>query len=216
MKCNRCGSEIESTWNFCPKCGSKKGGDPFDDMGRDLFSQVFGKMKNTLPGFSGMEREMEKDIEAIDLSPMFRRQPGEQPKRRGFTVRIRSGTGQKPDVDIKTFGGVRRENVERQIEDRFGVRPEKRTMKIPAIRKIPKKTEEPKAEIKRIGDAVAVDISLPGVKGTEDIYINELNSSVEVKAIAGDKAYFKILTKPENFRMKGKEFRNGVLKLLFS
>lgn len=219
MKCGRCGSEIKKDWKYCPECGSRRGGDPFDAFGRDLFSQVFGKMRNTMPGLANMEKGMERDIEAIDLSPMFRREEGApKPKRKGFTVQIRSGTGMKPKVDIKTYGGVDRESVERRVEERFGVQDsESSRFRLPRMRKaLPKKTEEPETDTKRIADGVAVDIHLPGVMGTEDIDIKELSSSVEVRAIAGDKAYFKILTKPEDSRIKSTDFRDGTLRMEFS
>ena len=95
---------------------------------------------------------------------------------------------------------------------------ESRRFPFPGIKKktLPKSTEEPKADIRRLGNGVSVDISVPGVKSQEDIDIKELESSVEVKAIAGDKAYFKILTKPPQFRLTGKSFKDGQLHLEFS
>jgi len=69
--------------------------------------------------------------------------------------------------------------------------------------------------VKRIGDRIIVDIKLPEVKSEENIDVKELSSSVEVKAAAGEKAYFKIITKPENFRLTQKSFSNGTLHLEF-
>ncbi len=219
MKCPRCGSEVKDEWRFCPRCGSRKGGDALDDFGRDLFSQVFGRMKGSFREFDNMDRMFEKDIQAIDLSP-FLRPPGEGPKAsprsRGFTVRIRRGTGMKPKVDVQTFGGVSREAVEKKFG--MGQPEEKRRIPLPSIRRAgaPKVTEEPKADVRRIGDRVSVDIEIPQVRKPEDVEVRELPSSVEVKAIAGDKAYFKILTKPENLRLREKSFNNGTLHLEFS
>jgi hypothetical protein len=39
---------------------------------------------------------------------------------------------------------------------------------------------------------------------------------VEVKAIARDRAYFKILTKPAQFMLSQKSFKDGTLHLEFS
>jgi len=124
----------------------------------------------------------------------------------------------KPKVDISTFGGVNREEVEKRIGGRFGIEEKpSRKIKLPSMeRSMPKKTEEPSAETKRLSDGVAVDIHMPEVRGIEDIDIKELGSSVEVRAIAGDKAYFKILTKPENFHVKRTDFSDGTLRLEFS
>jgi HSP20 family molecular chaperone IbpA len=77
----------------------------------------------------------------------------------------------------------------------------------------PRSTEEPECEVRPLEDRVVVEIKLPGVRSEDDIRIKELESSVEVKAMVKDKAYFKILTKPENRRIAGKSFRKGVLKI---
>ena len=221
MKCPRCGYEIKDEWKFCPNCGLRKGGDPMDAFGRDLFSQLFGRMKNSFSDFDDFDRMFEKNFQAIDLSPLIRKvseNAREKPKTRGFTVRIKTGTGMQPKIDIRTQGDVKPEMVEKEIERRFGFRPslKKAVQKIPSIRGgAPKVTEEPQADVKRIGDRIIVDIKLPEVKSEENIDVKELSSSVEVKAAAGEKAYFKIITKPENFRLTQKSFSNGTLHLEF-
>ncbi len=226
MECARCGSEMKEDWGFCPKCGSRKGGNALDDFGRDLFSQVFGRMKSSFKEIERVDNGIEKDMQAIDISPFFssdgRKHGNVPPRGRGFSVHIKSGTGMKPRVDVKTFGGVNKENVEKQMEQKFGMKREnvqkERKISLPSFRRssAPKVTEEPKTEVKRIGDKVSVEMVMPDVGRSEDVDIRELGSSVEVKAVAGDKAYFKILTKPENFRLTGKSFRDGCLHLEFS
>ncbi len=56
-------------------------------------------------------------------------------------------------------------------------------------------------------------MKLPGVRSWEDIQLTELESSIEVKAYANNKAYFKILKKPENFRITGRKFADERLEL---
>jgi len=80
----------------------------------------------------------------------------------------------------------------------------------------PKVCEEPKTSVRRIDSKVFVDMEIPGVKDEQDIEINELESSVEVRAMAGDKAYFKILTLPSQFSLSKKEFSKGKLHLEFA
>ncbi len=81
---------------------------------------------------------------------------------------------------------------------------------------LPDRTEEPKTSVKRLDNKVVVEIEVPGVKSHDRIDVRELESSVEVKAIADDKAYFKILTKPSQFRLSSKKFEKGKLHLEFS
>jgi HSP20 family molecular chaperone IbpA len=232
MRCRRCGFDLKESWGFCPKCGARKG-DIMDSMGRDIFSQLFNQMKGSFAELDNFD----KDLEALDLSPWFRRAPDMDKafrpvQKKGFSVHIKRGTGMKPQVHIKTYGDVNKERIQKELQDRFGVKqreesraqtpriPEKesRRFSFPAIKKkaAPKSTEEPKADVRRIGDKVSVDIMMPGVRSQEDVDVKELESSVEVKAIAGDKAYFKILTKPAQFRLSAKSFRDGQLHLEFS
>jgi HSP20 family molecular chaperone IbpA len=229
MKCGRCGSDTKEGWTYCPKCGNPL-------RRRDLFSDMFDRMRREM---KEMDRVFEKDMQFFDISPFFRQQ---KPRGSGFTIRITRAGGKEPRVSVKTFGNVDN-NVKRELSEELeemGVskqpKPEKREHKegflremIPAggpaepIREAPKKdelekvceprsTEEPECEVRPLEDRVVVEIKLPGVK-EDDIRIKELESSVEVKAMVKDKAYFKILTKPENRRIAGKSFRNGVLRI---
>jgi len=231
MRCRRCGFGLEGSWSFCPRCGTRKDSDMMDSFGRDLFSQLFSQMKNSFKDMEGFERMFEKDLEALDLSPWFRHKQGDEERfkpiqGKGFSVHITRGTGMKPKVDIKTYGDVNGEGIEKELYDKFGLEKkvqlerEKRSPRFgfPSItkRSVPKSTEEPKAEVRRIGDKVTVDINMPGVKSPEDVEVKELESSVEVKAITGDNAYFKILTKPAQFRLVGKSLKDGMLHLEFS
>jgi len=231
MRCRRCGFGLEGSWSFCPRCGTRKDSDMMDSFGRDLFSQLFSQMKNSFKDMEGFERMFEKDLEALDLSPWFRHKQGDEERfkpiqGKGFSVHITRGTGMKPKVDIKTYGDVNGEGIEKELYDKFGLEKkvqlerEKRSPRFgfPSItkRSVPKSTEEPKAEVRRIGDKVTVDINMPSVKSPEDVEVKELESSVEVKAMTGDKAYFKILTKPAQFRLAGKSLKDGMLHLEFS
>jgi HSP20 family molecular chaperone IbpA len=242
MRCGSCGSDVKDDWKYCPKCGARRGGDPMDTFGRDLFSNIFGKFKNAFSEFGSMDRMSEKDMEALDLSPRFRKAsqqkrgmenisagPGQK---RGFTVHITRGTGMPPKVSMNTYGDVDKEKLEKEINERFGIpvntaeaekKGEKEVsktggFKLPSFgrKRLPLTTEEPKADIRRVGQKVMVDINLPGVKSEADIDIKMLESSIEVRAVSRDKAYFKILTKPPQFRVNDKTFEEGVLHLEFS
>ena len=77
----------------------------------------------------------------------------------------------------------------------------------------PKITEEPKADVRKTGGKILVDIHLPEVKSENDIQIRPLENSIEVKAFSGDKAYFKIITKPAGSAVARKPFSRGILRL---
>jgi len=230
MRCARCRNDAKDGWEYCPKCGNVL-------KRRDLFSDMFNRMRKEM---KDMDKTFEKDMQFFDISPFFR----QKPRGSGFTIKITRGGNAQPKVSVKTFGNVNK-NIRDDIADELQEmvpetsKPEHRReglrRLIPAGRPVeireqkkehvredlqrvcePKITEEPKCEVKPLGDRVVVEIKLPGVKREQDITINELESSVEVKAMVKDKAYFKILTKPENRRISRKTLNKGVLEIEFS
>ena len=218
MKCQNCGAEVDRKWKFCPKCGAPvKRRSIFDLFSRDIFS-VNRQIKQ-------MEREMselERSFETLDISPMLRKSA----KARGFTIRIERRNREKPEVSVETFGDVDKNRLEKEIREQLGEnapvtlspveKKEHRPSGLPKSRPIPGETSEPKTEIRRVDSKVIVDMDVPGVKDEDDIEINELEESVEVRAYAGNRAYFKIITKPPEFSLSSKSLSNEKLHLEFS
>lgn len=213
MKCGNCGSNLDSGWRFCPKCGSGQSR-AFD------FQDIFSRMRKEM---EEMARSMDSDIEALDLSPFFKKA-----RPQGFSIKISSGPGIEPKVEVRTFGDIDKRQIESQLRS-LGVKRiaqgpggAMRTREKPMFPRedrklrLPEATEEPAANVRRLDGRVVVDLEIPGVKSEKDIEVNELESSVEVKAIAGNRGYFKILTKPEEFSLSRRTFKNGKLQLEFS
>lgn len=220
MRCGNCGADMEEGWSYCPRCGHRNRG----RRGRSMLDNIFSRFRKE---FEDMDSMFERDFEAFDISPFFGK-----PKSSGFTVKIVSSDRQPPRVSVKGFGGVDEKKLERQIRSQMGMgvgdenageaaekrraepaEPVKEKVRKPL--KLPLATEEPKTEAKRTDGKVAVDMEMPGVKGEENIEIRELEDSVEVKAVAGDRGYFKILTKPGKSRLVEKRFEKGKLHLAF-
>lgn len=232
MDCPRCGTNIEKGWNYCPRCGYRPGTGIFGQAFEEIFPKIMKQMNQ-------MNKQLEKEFEAFDLSPFFRAKPMElkpgKPVRKGFSIRIFQRNRQRPKVFVRTFGDVNRERLQEKIQEQLGqrvtARPEKQKTKIlfPSLRKpkepepdykiklkMPGATEEPKTEVRRLDSKVVVDINLPGVESMAMVDIKELENSVEVKAVSDGKAYFKILTKPAQFKLTSKSFKKGKLHLEFA
>ncbi len=234
MKCPRCGKGVEKDWEYCPKCGFR-----FRESEFFRFDDIFERVQKQMDQMSKM---FERDFEVFDLSPIFREKPVSR-KTKGFRITMSSGTGREPKVSVQTFGDDKDE-LKKEIFEQLGVdkvrekpvkpeeKREERRFRIPQLIKtsekpaekverkkelcIPATTEEPKTCVRRLDSKVVVDIEIPGVKSQENVDVRELENSVEVKALAGDKAYFKILTKPSQFRLTDKRFEKGKLHLEFS
>ncbi len=209
MKCPRCGSDLNEGWRFCPKCGSRL------ERKRDLFGGIFERMEREL---RGMDRVFERDFQVFDLSPFFKKPV----KSSGFSIKISRSGSEKPKVSVKTFGDIDRKEVNEEM-GKLGFRgipkPEipgrgKQEVRGEGIRlEAAKTTEEPETCVRRIGEKIVVEVKLPGVRDSKDIEVVSLENSIEVKAIAGDKAYFRILTKPPKTNIVRKDFEDGVLRI---
>ena len=53
--------------------------------------------------------------------------------------------------------------------------------------------KEPKTKMKRLSGKLIYELSIPGVVDLEDVLINQLENSIEIKAISKDKIYSKTL-----------------------
>lgn len=185
--CNFCGYKLKKDWNFCPKCGNPIGA---GGIMRDVFEDI------------------EKEFERIDK--MFRidtRELGSQDIRGGsLHITIQSGTGIQPKIEVKTTGDYKA--LEPEIKRKLGISEEKVEER---ARKF-KITEEPETKkIVQHGKTI-LKIELPGVKSEDDIEIKRLEQSIEIKAFAGDKAYFKLIPIPENASIS-KRFKDGILEI---
>lgn len=209
MRCSRCGSRVGEGWRFCPSCGSE-----LKRKERDFFNGALERMEREM---KGMNKAFERNFEVVDLSPFF----AKPVKGSGFSIRIMQGSGGKPRVSVKTFGDADKKEVESEI-GKLGFR--ERITKALNPEKIAEKsdkgicfnkartTEEPETCVRKADGKIVVEVKLPGVDAG-NIEVKPLENSIEVKAVAGEKAYFKILTKPPQTSVSRQVFRNGILTI---
>ena len=196
-RCRRCGKGMKNDWKFCPYCGE---GTEYRRPYRDIFEDV------------------DEEFERIDkmFGPIFVKFPKldmESPfKRGGISIVIKSGKGMKPKVRVNTSG--RYKKLEPRIKRRLGVTGEVEEVKEKKRKiRIPKITEEPETKIEKRANEETITIKLPDVKNLNDIEIRKLGQSIEIKAFAGDKAYFKLIPIKSNAQISDRSFKNGVLKI---
>ncbi|MBI1971740.1 MAG: zinc ribbon domain-containing protein [Candidatus Aenigmarchaeota archaeon] len=84
----------------------------------------------------------------------------------------------------------------------------------PARKNRPKRSIEPKTLIRNLGNRIFFEIKLPDVD-PDEVRLTELDESFEIKAFAGDKAYFKIITVPQGFSLEDQYFEKGRLIMEF-
>ncbi len=236
MICRRCGKEVEKGWRFCPNCGSV-----IQKAGKSLFDEIFSRFRKEFEDTDNAFEDLDKEFGMLDLSPFLRKHKG-SPKSKGFTIKITRRNNEQPKVDVQTFGNVDKNYVRKEVSEdleEMGFRSQEgRPFPEPAHRapagkhrvamesgesskdeskfSEAKETKEPDAKVRTEGTSLVVEMDLEDVKSIDDVEVKELESSVEVRARAGDKAYFKIIRKPEQFSVSSRRLEKGRLFLEFS
>ena len=192
-KCPKCRQKINKDFEFCPSCG-KDQKSVYDEkdygfIGRndlieekDFFSGIgdsfMEKMFST--AFKMLEKQMKNLPQELDENskPKFQE------------------AGIPNNLHMQLF--VNGKRVFPQFAERKQINPQNKKPRIniskerlEKISKLPR--EEPISKLKRISGKIIYELNVPGVKNIEDIIINRLENSVEIKALAKDKVYSKTL-----------------------
>ena len=184
-KCGKWGEKINKNFDFCPVCGlnqkSKYDKEDFGLLGKnDIIEEPLFNTGNSFiekmfeTAFKVLEKQMK------NLPNDFINQPVTIPN----------------SMHIQFFV-----NGKRVLPDNFSNKQIKPLIKKPKniisedrlkqISRLPR--EEPSSKLKRMSGKIIYELNVPGVRNIEDIIINKLENSVEIKALAEDKVYSKTL-----------------------
>lgn len=225
-ECRRCGRKTSRENSFCPHCGypigknSKK--EDFGMLGEDdsfnelesLSNSLFGGSMGLIgEGFMNkmisntmkmLEKEMQREMQGKGGKP--KNQNNNFPMTRVKLMINGKEINLNPEME-ETPGNNGKEK-KKPVSLKFKKFSEDQAKK---FSKLPKK--EPKTDLKRIADRISYKIEVPGVDSVEDVSIMPLESSIEVKAIAKEKAYSKSI--PLNLPIINYSFSKGLLVLEF-
>ena len=186
-KCPRCNSGIKTSFDFCPSCGkSLKKKENWGMLGKndfiqeDPFSNLFGNLNGGMLGkmLNGTMKMLEKEMQKIPRENI-------QETTKSSVELFINGKRINPK-NIKVSHKPQQQKIESKIAQKL-FSPEKKK-KFSELKKI-----EPETNLKRLSDKIIYEVQIPGVKSIEDISINQLENSIEIKAIAKEKAYSKII-----------------------
>jgi HSP20 family molecular chaperone IbpA len=220
--CQRCGRKTSKSNSFCPTCGTplKKNQrkDEFGMLGEDdsfnevesLSNSLFGGMGGIGGGFMNkmisstmkmLEKEMEKEMQGEARTQ-------NQNKNNFPRTKIKLMINGK-EINLN---GNPEENTKEEKQKEKAIKFKKFSEEqVKKFSKLPRK--EPKTDLKRIADKISYEIEIPGVDSFEDISILPLENSIEIKAIAKEKAYSKSI--PLNLPIVNYAFSKGMLVLEF-
>jgi len=187
-KCPKCQNKMLKKYQFCPFCGfnfsrnSENDREDYGFLGRDDFEDNFDSMFNNfsmgkiIRGAMKMTEKMIKDIEQNSM-----------PKK-DFN---------SPNMDIQFFVNgkrvspqnnqriIKKQNQPKKINNEISKEKAKQFARLPR--------KEPKAVMKRLSGKIIYELSVPGVNDIDDILINQLENSIEIKALSKTKVYSKTL-----------------------
>ena len=194
--CARCGSKSSSKYEFCPFCGSTLDENSNKEKEADnLFDSDFlmPKMNMGFP-INSLFKMLDSQMKSLDKEMKKGFNEKQNPMMNGISISI-SSTGGQPVIKVRNLGqpGMQMQPVARKIEGEKPMKIKKSNLSeedFERISNLPK--EEPGTSVRRLSNKVIYEIDLPGVK-EEDIIINRLQNSIEIKAFTKDKAFFKLI-----------------------
>ncbi|VVB82435.1 Uncharacterised protein [uncultured archaeon] len=214
-KCERCGKKIEEKYDFCPYCGFRNNSENLEDfgmLGKNDMMPSFNDMKlpfgfNTL--FNSLMKNLSKELDAQLKGNLMN--PPEKPKqikKDGISISISTFGNGPPKIKVAQLGDKPVKNTEEKGEKKFksNLFTKEEAEKFAGL-----KRKEPKTNIRRLSNKVVYEIEIPGVKSLEDISIIKLENSIEIKAIAKDKSYAKVI--PISLPIQNYNLSNGKLIL---
>lgn len=203
-KCSKCNEKINRDYDFCPFCGnnlkSPNHKEEYGFLGKnDLIEEE--DYSSTFED-SFMDKIFENAMKMAEkmLEKQMKDFPGEM-KRINMPEEKPANSPQNmpnPNLEIQFFVNGKRVLPQGQGEQKRA--PELRPIKIEnkiskekaeRFSKYPRK--EPASKVRRFSGKVIYEIEIPGVKKIDDVLINQLEDSIEIKALGKDKVYSKTL-----------------------
>jgi len=191
-ECKKCRKKISDTYEFCPYCGNLLNENFKEDWGmlgkNDSMSSInemrFPIGLNMI--FNSLMKNLNRQFGELDKEVKIRKPT--MFKKDGISISISTSGNRPPEIRVNSLGNNPKfKQVKKQIKmpSNFSQENLKKFSSLPR--------EEPLTNLRRLSDKVVYEIDLPGVKSTNDISIIKLENSIEIKAVAKDKSYFKLI-----------------------
>ena len=199
--CTKCGNKVNNKYEFCPYCGNKLtknfreqdwGMLGKDDSINSINEIKFPKALNTI--FNSLMKNLNKQFselskEKADYQSKTNNKKENPVYKSGISISISSSGNRAPEIRIKSLGGNQKlkqqEEIKKTIINNFSKKNLKKISGLPR--------QEPLTNIRRLSNKIVYEIKMPGVNSMKDVSIIKLENSIEIKALAKDKVYFKLI-----------------------
>jgi hypothetical protein len=194
IKCFRCKNKISKKYDFCPYCGNqnKNNKEDYGILGRDdiIESNIFESFETSFMDkiFENAMRVAEKMIEKQMSFP--------QEKQKELFQQNNTNSMRQGNMNIQFFVNGKRvfpQEAQEQNQIKKSI-PIKNTIlkeKAEKFSKLPKL--EPSSKIRRFSGKIIYEMEMPEVKKIEDVLVNQLENSIEIKALGENKVYSKTI-----------------------
>jgi len=189
-KCQNCNNQISKKYQYCPSCGTNLNEEDLGMFGANDFDPSLNQIKfpkglNML--FNTLMKSLDKEMKN-SMKEQAKQNKNPNLKKNGISISISTVPGKEPNIKVNSFGNEKLKEQKEKTKI-------KRTKTLPSnmvkTGKLPKK--EPLTNVRRLSDKIIYEIKIPGVKSLKDISINQLENSIEIRALAKDKAYIKLI-----------------------
>lgn len=201
-QCAKCGNKLNSNYDFCPSCGNqiKQNSDDWGMLGKnDFVQEQTNPFQNMLGGLGGgmlgkmlgsamnmLEKEMQKEMRNQQTNQS---QNPNQNLNPNFQLFVNGKKVDPSKIKVTQQRIPQQQIPQQQVPTKtLPIFSQKTKEKFQKLSK-----QEPATEVRRFADQIIYEIDLPGVKSINDISIRKVQKSIEIKAIANSKAYFKVL-----------------------
>ncbi|MFA5174142.1 MAG: hypothetical protein WC438_03095 [Candidatus Pacearchaeota archaeon] len=179
-KCSKCDKKVDRGYDFCPFCGNNlTRKEDYGILGKNDFDQI-----PDLLGGSMMDKLFKTAMKMVENQMKFMTEENEKVQKKNTS-----------NVDVQFYINGKKVNV---------VKPKQEIKQAP-IKKIKELTEEqtkklsklprkePKTKMTRLSGRLIYELAVPGVENINDVLINQLETSIEIKAITEKKIYSKTI-----------------------
>lgn len=209
IKCDSCGEKINDSYNFCPYCRKSLKTDSEEDWGLLGKNDALDADELRMPAglnalFNSLMKSLNNQMRELEKQPHTDGKAKSPKKSRGISISISSFGNGRPEIKVSSYGAPKQKTQE--VKKKRVTLP---SSDFSAFVGLPKK--EPETTIRRLSNKVVYEIRLPGVKSEKDISIIQLENSIEIKAVAGKKVFYKVI--PINLPINKYDLAQGVLTL---
>ncbi|MGV8152002.1 MAG: hypothetical protein ACP5OG_02900 [Candidatus Nanoarchaeia archaeon] len=194
-KCTRCSNKVEKKFDYCPYCGNSfanesdkedygvLGKNDFDNLannpeiGAGFMDKLLASAMNN--AVKMLEKQMKSIAQEQNNAPREQATPFNNVDMQFYI------NGKRVD-----FPGINKRQVRAPVIKR--IKPNQISdEQAHKLSKLPKKT--PDSKVRRLSGRLIYELAVPGVNNIEDVLINRLENSIEVKALSENEVYSKTI-----------------------